>query len=260
MYPGVGTVVLIRPAQTFYERINHDLTFNPSERIIIMYGPNGIGKTMILRIIDTLFNHPLRSLGRMPFEELRLNFDDGSRLTVKCIPGESSPQLVFVSSEQQQDTFTPSPQITPQELNCPLSTIEELLPLTQLATSEWRDDRTGEILGLDEVLNTYGDEFPVEAAKPERSIPPWLEEIKASLPVRLIDTERLTDFSSYGRRRRYRRPYRHGHWAHHEHGLNGLYGIACLNHQLSDWKMSALPLELPPESPKLSAAVVLGKL
>ena len=28
MYPGKGTVVLIRPAQTFYERINHGLYSN----------------------------------------------------------------------------------------------------------------------------------------------------------------------------------------------------------------------------------------
>ena len=192
-----------------FGRFNHELTFNPSERITIMYGPNGIGKTMILRIIDTLFNHPLGSLGRMPFEELHVNFDDGSRLTVERIPGESSPQLVFVSSQQQQDTFTPSPQIKPQELNFPLSAIEDNLPLTQVGTSEWRDDQTGEILDLDDVLNTYGDEFPVEVVKRERIIPPWLEEIKASLPVRLIDTERLTDLSSYGRRLRHRRPYRH---------------------------------------------------
>ena len=135
-----------------------------------------------------------------------VNFDDGSRLTVERFPGESSPQLVFVSSQQQQDTFTPSPQISPQELNLPLSAIEDILPLTQVGTSEWRDDHTGEILDLDEVLNTYGDELPVEVVKRERSIPPWLEEIKASLPVRLIDTERLTDLSNYGRRLRHRRP------------------------------------------------------
>ena len=192
-----------------FGRFNHDLTFNPSERIAIMYGPNGFGKTMILRIIDTLFNRSLRSLSRIPFEELHVIFDDSSRLTVERISDESPPHLVYVSSQQQRYTFTPSQQVRPQELNVPLGAIEDILPLTQVGPSEWRDDKTGEILDLDDVLTTYGDELPVEVEKREAGIPDWLREIKASLPVRLIDTERLTDLSSYGRRLGHRRINRH---------------------------------------------------
>ena len=45
-----------------FDRFNHDLVFDPDERITIMIGPNGFGKTMTLRILNALFNFPVRSL------------------------------------------------------------------------------------------------------------------------------------------------------------------------------------------------------
>ena len=65
-----------------FERFNHDLKFGSDERIMIMIGPNGSGKTMILRIIDVLFNQPLLRLTSMPFREVLVSSDDGSNLIV----------------------------------------------------------------------------------------------------------------------------------------------------------------------------------
>ena len=65
-----------------FDRFDHDIELDPSERIAIVYGPNGFGKTMILRIVNALFNSPIRSLGRMPFREVCVDFDDGSSLDV----------------------------------------------------------------------------------------------------------------------------------------------------------------------------------
>ena len=53
-----------------FEHFNHDLEFGSDERIIIMTGQNGSGKTMILRIIDVLFNQPLLRLVSIPFREV----------------------------------------------------------------------------------------------------------------------------------------------------------------------------------------------
>ena len=35
-----------------FDRFDHDIELDPSERIAIIYGPNGFGKTMILRIVN----------------------------------------------------------------------------------------------------------------------------------------------------------------------------------------------------------------
>lgn len=177
-----------------FARFNHDLTFDPSERITIMYGPNGFGKTMILRIIDVLFNSSPRSLGRMPFEELHVDFDNESRLSVIRTPDKSSPKLIFGTPKKQMHSYVPGSLSKAQEASFRTSAIADYVPgLVQDGPSEWRHVITGQVLDLYDVLATYADEIPFEFDLPERKLPQWLEDIRASLPVRFIDTERLID-------------------------------------------------------------------
>ena len=63
-----------------FERFNHDLHMSSDARTTIMIGPNGYGKTMILRMLNGLFNESDRSLISMPFRELGLYFDDESMI------------------------------------------------------------------------------------------------------------------------------------------------------------------------------------
>ncbi len=191
-----------------FDRFNHELTFDPCERITIMIGPNGYGKTTILRILNMLFNYSPRSLGRIPFEELLVDFDDGSRLTVIRVPDESSPRLSYITSTQETESYIPEPLNTSQGVSFPLGIIEDIIPgLERIGASEWRNVHTDDVLDLDDVIETYEDVLPFSVEKHEQKIPPWLEEIRASLPVRFIDTERLTDLSTNGRRLRSRSSY-----------------------------------------------------
>ncbi len=192
-----------------FERFCHDLTFSSSNRITIIYGPNGFGKTTILRIIDNLFRAELRTLRRLPFEKLQVIFDDGTWLCVGRPGGGSLLRLTYGSSGLQNQEFDLESLPSPHELNFPISAIEDNLPLVRISRSAWRNEYTGEILDLDGVLATYSEEFPgdVQLRQRSSSIPPWLKSIKASMPVRFIDTERLTDVSTYERGRRHRRSY-----------------------------------------------------
>ena len=191
-----------------FARFNHELAFDPSERIAIMFGPNGFGKTTILRILNVLFNRSPRSLGQMPFDELHVTFDDGSRLTVDRTPGESSARLSYITSKQETERYVPEPLSRSQEMSFPLTAIEDYVPsLERIEPSQWRNVQTGEVLDLDDVIETYADTLPFSLEKQEQGIPSWLKEIRTSLPVRFIDTERLTDLSAYRRRLRNRSSY-----------------------------------------------------
>ena len=44
-----------------FDRFDHDIPLDTRERIAIIYGPNGFGKTMILTN-RALFNSPIRAL------------------------------------------------------------------------------------------------------------------------------------------------------------------------------------------------------
>ena len=71
-----------------FDRFDHNLVFNPEERITIMVSPNGFGKTMILRIVNALFNLPARTLTPMPFKDVHVSFDDSSTLKVTRRPSK----------------------------------------------------------------------------------------------------------------------------------------------------------------------------
>ena len=183
-----------------FDRFDHDIPLDPRERIAIIYGPNGFGKTMILRIVNALFNSPIRSLGRMPFGEVCVDFAGGSRLNVVRDSDTALPQVAFTGSTGVTEVIGPGARITPQVLPFPIGDIDEFVPgLRRVGPSQWHDFDSGEVLELDEVLANYSQFLPfdTDSLALRSTIPDWLENIRTSLPVRFIDTERLTDFSSY---------------------------------------------------------------
>lgn len=183
-----------------FDRFNHDLEFKPDGRITIMIGPNGFGKTMMLRIVNALFNQPIRSLARMPFREVAVSFDDGSQLKVVRIPRQSSEeggrtdlQLHYRDASAKEHHFTPDAKIPPREIGFPLGIIEEIIPtLDQIGPAQWRDRRTGESLEIEDVLDRFGSQLPRGSADIAPTTPKWLQSIREMIPVRFIDTERLT--------------------------------------------------------------------
>ena len=199
-----------------YGRFNHELTFNPSERVSIMIGPNGFGKTMILRILNAIFNLRVHGLERMPFETVTVHFDDKSTLEVRRIPAEPggrrrrqpfSLEIEFSNAEGLHGPFVPEERVRREDLPLPVNSIEDWIPeLDQIGPGEWIHRRTGDILDLDDVVLDFGELLPVPVAQSD--IPPWLDDIKKGISVRFIGTERLIDppVGSYWESR-YRRPY-----------------------------------------------------
>src|SRR5262249_17920510 len=79
------------------------------------------------------------------------------------------------------------------ELGVQLGAIEHFIPmLEQVGSGQWRDRRTGELLEVEDVFERYRDELPRVEGQAAGAIPDWLAEIREAIPVRYIDTERLT--------------------------------------------------------------------
>ena len=204
-----------------FNHFNHTIDFNPDERVVIMIGPNGYGKTMLLRIINALFNDQMQTLARLPFSELRLFFDDESALYVHrpgATPNPSEQRsevpldIHYVRNGEILNSFKPVTHV-PQDdaLYHLIDDIEDYIPdVMQVGARQWRRLGTRATLDLSEVLAQYGEYLPPEIRALESSLagPDWFEGIKSSIPVRFIDTERLTRFSGYDETNvRYRRHY-----------------------------------------------------
>src|SRR5258705_13615207 len=53
-----------------------------SERVTIITGPNGYGKTTVLRLVGSLIAGRYSELRRIPFRDFQITFDDGHVLQV----------------------------------------------------------------------------------------------------------------------------------------------------------------------------------
>ncbi len=57
---------------------DHVIPLNMNERITIIHGPNGFGKTVMLRILNGFFNSRYSELQTIPFSKFCVEFDDAS--------------------------------------------------------------------------------------------------------------------------------------------------------------------------------------
>jgi energy-coupling factor transporter ATP-binding protein EcfA2 len=61
---------------------DHEIPLNREERITIIHGPNGFGKTIVLRMIAALFSRQYEFFREVPFETFAAEFDGGQILRV----------------------------------------------------------------------------------------------------------------------------------------------------------------------------------
>ena len=193
-----------------FDTFDHDLAFSPGERIMIIVGPNGFGKTTMLRLINALFNQPISSLAAVPFQGIDVTFDDGTHLIVKQVPvgqqcnGDHLPLKVTCHRNGKVQDYRPRrPSIDERALGIPIAAIEDIIPsLDQVGARKWLNLETGSTLDLVEVISEFWEHFPRSIRDPLLPSPDWLTEIRDSVSVRLVSTERLT------RHNRASRPWR----------------------------------------------------
>ncbi len=182
---------------------DHEIPMNLQERITIIHGPNGFGKTVLLRFVNAIFHGKYGVLRRIPYDTFRIDFDDGAFLRIKQTreqtkDGTSQTELIFEASEKNlpKVTYTLSAHSYPTDLRL-LETIEHRVPhLDRVGPDAWRDMRTMELLDADEVIEVYVDQLPPSVSG-RAGIPDWLDRLTKSVSVRFIEAQRLILPTSY---------------------------------------------------------------
>ena len=196
---------------------DHDIPLGNGDRITIIHGPNGYGKTMILTMIDALFSSKYSTLRSIPFQELRLQFDDGSSLSLskvydtKAQTNEERKTNVDMSlkyfkkgkkKEEHEFSVPSSPRVG---TDFPLSIIERVVPeLDRIGPQQWIFLPSNEQLTFDEVVERFGDRLPIDHSRGRGSSkePDWLQRVKEEIHITFIQTERLLSYSVSERIRR----------------------------------------------------------
>ena len=161
---------------------NHVINFNRSERVTLLHGPNGVGKTVLLRMTDALLQDNISYFRSFPFSSFSLQFDNTTSLTLESNGKAEPDDPVFNLVLHNSKTHTAKIDWTGQ-VEYIASQIDFLEP-HEVLRKTWVDVRDGEILSADKVRSR----FSRSSKKQEIN---WYVDFISDVSSHLIEAERL---------------------------------------------------------------------
>ncbi len=211
-----------------FGRFSHHVDLCRPDRITIIHGRNGTGKTSLLRIVSAALSARLVVLSDEPFDSVRLDFDTKTSLTIqkknsKCNDatarqdsaafGDSHlgtthathSNLDFQQSRRGKvvETWNGRSYVSPERNPALVGFLERQLPeLVRVDSDAWIYTPTQQRMSLADVLDRFMSRIPPYLRNMQEQPPKWLVELGKECPVQLIETQRLQRYIYEGVRGR----------------------------------------------------------
>ena len=156
-----------------FHSFDHEIRFNDSG-IAIIIGENGIGKTTLLQIINSIFTKNFDFLFTIDFNQIEIFFSK-----IKWSITKDNNGNINITNLKNNDSFTVKP-INEREAYFMRRFLE------QINEDEWFDRRIGRPVTRDEIIKRYGQD-PISQSE----IPIWFDELIKENRVMFIQTQRL---------------------------------------------------------------------
>lgn len=193
-----------------FGEFNHQIPFNLNERVTALIGPNGLGKTACLKLINALFKRNWSLLQSTDFQRVQFLFNDRSTVVIEHLTesdttadGSEALGIQFITKRpnlEDAEVWIPKAY---EESSARVRNIDGFLPfITRISPKTWMHDSTRQTLTLQEVIENYGDRLPEALKLSLIERPPIsLAEICSQIDCRLIETQRLVVFAPEDYRR-----------------------------------------------------------
>ena len=175
---------------------NHPVSLNMEDRITIIHSPNGFGKTALLRLINGFFNSRYSELLAIPFAEVIIDFDDESYLqitkSIDTSEDKKNKTLTFYFYKPGAETETFSPNIlidSLAETNVSLDITEERIQSSGDIETRTKTSESIALQNLIKAMTNMAKELML--TRKVNKEPKWLSELKSSIDVHFIETQRL---------------------------------------------------------------------
>lgn len=184
----------VRATGVLYE-YDHFIKFSEDQDFIIIYGPNGIGKTKFLEMIDASSKLQTSRLIKMPFTALTLEYSNGLSLTFERTSEEGNGDSDKITS-LEVTLLAPmaSPvvwKVSSVELSDFESFIDSRTHWVKVANNVWRDPTDGELVSLEELEMRYGSRLARSRRSAQPGPPDEIQKFVEGLNTHLIETQRL---------------------------------------------------------------------
>jgi predicted ATP-binding protein involved in virulence len=174
---------------------DHQVELNVTERVTILHGPNGIGKTILLEMLTGLLRGRLSIFGRIPFSSFIVGFSDETLIDLSApviFPIQDGSefmkhQVCHIVWRHGETIKYETDLVVDSGVHARAKRFARRKPwIDEVDDDTWIDTRTGSMLTDDELLGRYSKNM-------DRSlgIPFWLTEISEAVNVHLIETQRL---------------------------------------------------------------------
>lgn len=138
---------------------DHVVPLRSAERVTIIHGPNGFGKTVILRMIAAIVQGKKEIFERTPFNEFSVILDDGSsriirRYLEKSAQTKPHVRLELLIRDAMGNTALAEPLPAPEVPRKVLSQVDAFIPSPyRLSGSVWTDGSRA--FSLEEILKFF---------------------------------------------------------------------------------------------------------
>ena len=187
-------------ADGLFDIYNHSIRLNLEDRVTLLHGPNGVGKTVVLQMVDALLRGDLDYFHTIPFSRFLLAFDDNSvlDLTESKNGSDESKGTYWLTLTRGRDVRSAKVRFRAPRAEAVAAQIDYLRPHNRLS-DHWTDVRDGELLSASEVLSRFGSSSPTSHFEDEDAS--WFNVFLRSANAHLIAAQRLVrvDWESQSR-------------------------------------------------------------
>lgn len=194
--------------ENLFDTFTHEIEFNHDNNMTLILGQNGLGKTMVLRIIKSIFEGDFLSLQSTQFSNIIVELENDTFWLIEKILVDDEEQVHFSlkSGEVILDTLDYNKfQDNYKRLS---QLLKKYLPpyYRRIADDEWLDRRTDSVCSFAELFNEYKTIIPAELREEYPIYPSWILDVIKEQEVSLIETQRLLTISKETSGARYREP------------------------------------------------------